>query len=67
MSVSGWTNSETFTFIELYKKEACIWNPKHKHHKDKVKVSRKYYNVRNNTQTKIIILSLVNSLIIIIF
>ncbi|XP_053623245.1 uncharacterized protein LOC128682527 [Plodia interpunctella] len=36
---NGWTNEETFKFIELYQSSPEIWNPKQKHHKDKVKVN----------------------------
>lgn len=35
---TGWSNEETFKFIELYQNHPVIWNPKHGHHKDKNKV-----------------------------
>lgn len=34
----SWSNAETFKFIDLYKKETLIWNPKHEHYKDRTKV-----------------------------
>ncbi|XP_063549221.1 uncharacterized protein LOC134756322 [Cydia strobilella] len=43
----GWTNAETFQFIEMYQNEPCIWNPKHKHHKDKIKVYDAWLRIAN--------------------
>ncbi|CAG4985547.1 unnamed protein product [Parnassius apollo] len=36
---TGWSNEETFKFIELCQNQPVIWNPKHKYHKDKNKVN----------------------------
>ncbi|XP_063617096.1 uncharacterized protein LOC134790196 [Cydia splendana] len=42
-----WTNEETALFIEMYQNEPCIWNPKHQHHKDKIKVSDAWLRIAN--------------------
>ncbi|XP_063357825.1 uncharacterized protein LOC134647403 [Cydia amplana] len=43
----GWNNELTFQFIERYQNEPCIWNPKHKHHKDKIKVYDAWLRIAN--------------------
>lgn len=35
----SWSNEVTFEFIDLYRNEPVIWNPRHEFHKDKNKVS----------------------------
>ncbi|XP_061708343.1 uncharacterized protein LOC133518684 [Cydia pomonella] len=43
----GWTNTETFQFIEMYQNEPCVWNPKHKHYKDKIRVYDAWLRIAN--------------------
>ncbi|XP_047984629.1 uncharacterized protein LOC125225114 [Leguminivora glycinivorella] len=45
--MSAFSTAKTFEFIELYKNEPCIWNPKNKHHKDKRKIDDAWTRISN--------------------
>ncbi|CAG9095602.1 unnamed protein product [Plutella xylostella] len=45
---TAWPHSEILKFLEYYRAETIIWNPKHKNHKDKNKVSDAWNRISNN-------------------
>ncbi|GBP93360.1 hypothetical protein EVAR_85171_1 [Eumeta japonica] len=45
---TAWPHSEILNFLEFYRAETIIWNPKHKNHKDKNKVSDAWNRISNN-------------------
>ncbi|RVE54384.1 hypothetical protein evm_000869 [Chilo suppressalis] len=42
----NWDNTTVLRFIELYKNNACIWNPKHENHKDRQSVNEAWKNIK---------------------
>ncbi|KAJ8713593.1 hypothetical protein PYW07_013963 [Mythimna separata] len=46
----SWSNEETFKFIDLYKRETLIWNPKHEHYKDRTKVQEAWNRLEYGMQ-----------------
>ncbi|CAK1543826.1 unnamed protein product [Leptosia nina] len=44
----SWSNDSVLEFIELYKSEEILWNPKHPSYKNRCQVSKAWERIRNN-------------------
>jgi len=43
-----WSNELILEFLDLYKQEPCIWNPKHSQHKSRNSVNDSWENISKN-------------------
>lgn len=53
-----WTNELILEFLELYKKEPCIWNPKHPKYNNRCAVHVSWHNISKNLSQKLTIIEL---------
>ncbi|XP_046976219.1 uncharacterized protein LOC124542299 [Vanessa cardui] len=47
MSNMDWTNETVLRFLELYQTHPCIWDPKHRSHKNKTRLSDAWTDIRD--------------------
>lgn len=48
-----WTNEMTSRFVDLYQAHSILWDPKHRCHKDRVKVNNAWRAISKNTNTPV--------------